>query len=857
MSVIARITTLKQRPILMGLFGAVFAVSSVIGPLIGGAFSDHVSWRWCFYINLPVGGAAIVAVAIFLPYLPPVEKGKSMRQSWLRLDWIGTTLCLGMVTTLLIALQWGGNEKPWNSTTIIVLLVFFALFLLSFVVWEWRLTEDAILPFEILLRRNVFGTSFACFFAYMGFVIFNYYLPLLYQVRGHSATRSGIDILVFMISGVVASLFAGGVASATSCAWPILILAPYIASAGFGLFFTVTQFTPASRLLGLQVLVGVGLGCVLQLPVVVAQADFTDKQHLIPQATSLVTFLQLLESFADILLNSNAAGAVFSGQLHAQLRLFSSSISQNLQDELLASVEAISKFQKKKYHDAAGSAADTGTAGHIRRSNLKTFSVANVIAILLILYAIRYFVSRCSPEHPNSPPIARTYIPWLGCAVSFVFRRSDLLNECRIRYGPVYKLMVAGRYFVVVSTPRTIANATKTPPEIFQPLDEKVVMVVTGLSERLHYVGELLHRTAYIFIVNGLTKHRMSPITVPTNKRLFSNLRGVIDKSDSSEISISIPDFVNPNIYRAVIATFFGTQYIPDTYDNFYCMDQGMFYLLSNMSLFCGKSLKAAARMSAEIEPYVRRALGGDIEAPVEDSSHIISDSLWEFRKGGLTVYEIARLLVVVIWGINSNVMKVTNDALAYLLSDPDTYHHICTSIRTAISEKYKDFESFLVADPNAIDIEEFAILDSVILETLRITALAASFREVLSDTYLSGENGKVYFVQKGEYVLADVRGMHFDATLFPQPEKFITDRFMIGQASVKFKNLRPFGGGSSICKGRDFAQYIIKMFLLQTIYLFDIVPGEYKPSIDANRSVAIGCLRGYPVIRMRKRFEK
>lgn len=380
--------------------------------------------------------------------------------------------------------------------------------------------------------------------------------------------------------------------------------------------------------------------------------------------------------------------------------------------------------------------------------------------------------------------------------------------------------MVAGRYFVVVSTPRTIMNATKTPPEIFQPLDEKVVMVVTGLSERLHYVGELLHRTAYIFVANGLTKHRMSPITVPTNKRLFSNLRSVIDAPDS-EISVSIPDFVNPNIYRAVTAAFFGTQYIPDTYDDFYSMDKGMFYMTSNLQVLCKESHRATARMALAIEPYVQRALEGDIDAQVEDSSHIISDSLREFRKGGLTVYEVSRLLVVVIWGINSNVMQVTNDALAYLLSDAPTYHRICTGVRAAIAEKYNDFESFLASDPNAIDIEEFAILDSVILETLRITSLATSFREVLSDTYLSGENGKVYFVQKGEYILTDVRGMHFDATSFPQPETFIADRFMNGQASIKtrdFKNLRPFGGGSSMVRTSSFPSHSVRLIVLHAV---------------------------------------
>ncbi|KAG8888186.1 hypothetical protein FRB98_008204 [Tulasnella sp. 332] len=116
--ILARITRIQQRALLFGLFGAVFALSSVIGPLLGGVFTDHVSWRWCFFINIPFGIITIVTILLFIkrehsapPANPSVPEWKRIMQ----IDWIGCLLSIGIITALLLPLQWGGVTKSWSD----------------------------------------------------------------------------------------------------------------------------------------------------------------------------------------------------------------------------------------------------------------------------------------------------------------------------------------------------------------------------------------------------------------------------------------------------------------------------------------------------------------------------------------------------------------------------------------------------------------------------------------------------------------------------------------------------------------------------------------------------------------------
>jgi len=319
LSIIAQITRLQDRPILFGLFGAIFALSSVIGPLLGGAFADHVSWRWCFYINLPIGAISILFTLIFLKHQPVPENQFSQLRGFSRvlaLDWIGTILALGFSTTLLLPLQWGGSTKKWTDPVVYALFPVFAVLLVAFIYWEHRLGDRAMMPLKMFRRRTQIGTCIEAFFLFLGILVATYYLPLLYQAtRGHSATKSGIDILPFMLSTVIFAAVSGGVINTTGRYWPWLFSSPLVFAVGGGLLYTLDAHSSNAKLIGFQIIYGIGIGGAMQNTIIAIQAEYADDEAMIPQATSLVNFTQLIGGVIGIAI----AGTIFSNQLRSSL----------------------------------------------------------------------------------------------------------------------------------------------------------------------------------------------------------------------------------------------------------------------------------------------------------------------------------------------------------------------------------------------------------------------------------------------------------------------------------------------------------------------------------------------------------
>ncbi|KAK3068151.1 hypothetical protein LTS18_000790, partial [Coniosporium uncinatum] len=202
---------LHKRPVFQGLFGAVFGVASVAGPLLGGVFTTEVSWRWCFYINLPIGAITIVVIAFILQIKETKKVKKSLKEQFIMLDPIGTLCFLPSITCLLLALQWGGATYPWNSWRIILLFVIFGITGIAFgLVQYFTQKTTATIPGRVITQRSV---AFACVFTFCvgsALMLVVFYLPIWFQaIKGDSAVQSGIKTIPTILALVVAAISSG------------------------------------------------------------------------------------------------------------------------------------------------------------------------------------------------------------------------------------------------------------------------------------------------------------------------------------------------------------------------------------------------------------------------------------------------------------------------------------------------------------------------------------------------------------------------------------------------------------------------------------------------------------------------
>ncbi|KAL2126044.1 hypothetical protein VTI74DRAFT_1868 [Chaetomium olivicolor] len=166
MQIMIPMVPLHRRPAFQGIFGAVFGIASVLGPLVGGGFTGGVTWRWCFYINLPIGAVAMVFLFFFWNPPKPNQQPVSWMMHVKRLDPLGMFFLLPGVVCLFLALEWGGSTYAWNEWRIIVLMVIFALCVVMFVAVEMWKPDYASVPPRVIMQQSVaFGTGFTFFLA--------------------------------------------------------------------------------------------------------------------------------------------------------------------------------------------------------------------------------------------------------------------------------------------------------------------------------------------------------------------------------------------------------------------------------------------------------------------------------------------------------------------------------------------------------------------------------------------------------------------------------------------------------------------------------------------------------------------
>ncbi|KAK3997528.1 major facilitator superfamily-domain-containing protein [Cladorrhinum sp. PSN332] len=282
----------KKRPVFTGILGTAYGVAAVIGPLLGGAFADHISWRWCFYINLPIGGLSALIILLFFRTptgAKPVEA--PLWEKILQMDLVGTAIIMGGVICYILALQYGGQAMAWSSPTVIGLIIGFILIFILFGVWEYYNGERSMIVPRIFCQRPVWvGSVYALLFAGSYFIII-YYLPLYFQSIGNtSPTESGVRNLPLILSVVVATIIAGAVVSSNGHAVPIAAGGAALATVAAGLLYTLDIGTETGKWVGYQILGGFAWGAAFQVPIIIGQS--TAAPDDMSSVTAIILFFQ-------------------------------------------------------------------------------------------------------------------------------------------------------------------------------------------------------------------------------------------------------------------------------------------------------------------------------------------------------------------------------------------------------------------------------------------------------------------------------------------------------------------------------------------------------------------------------------
>jgi EmrB/QacA subfamily drug resistance transporter len=297
----------RQRGRYMGYFGVVFGVTNVAGPLLGGFFTEHLTWRWIFYINVPLGIVALFVVATVLHI--PVKRVAH------KIDWAGTAVLSICVTSIILLTSWAGSEYAWGSSEIVGLGAL-AVVTLAIFCWIETRAAEPIIPLWLFKNRTFTATSgvgFIIGFSMFGAII---YLPLYLQiVHGVSPTVSGLELLPMIGGMLLTFILSGRLVTSTGRYKVFPIVGTAVLTVGLLLLTLLGSHTPYVEVAAFMFVTGLGIGLVMQVLVVAVQNSVPHSQLGVATATS--TFFRTIGGAFGVAV----LGAVFASQLASQLKL--------------------------------------------------------------------------------------------------------------------------------------------------------------------------------------------------------------------------------------------------------------------------------------------------------------------------------------------------------------------------------------------------------------------------------------------------------------------------------------------------------------------------------------------------------
>jgi EmrB/QacA subfamily drug resistance transporter len=312
MVIMSDIVAIEERGKYNGILGSMFVVANIVGPLLGGVFTDQLTWNWAFWINLPIGAVTLIVIVLFLRLPSP---GGNIRDKLKRIDYLGSFLIIGAVVCVLLALSWGGKEYAWNSATIIGLFCGGGALIILLILFEGWVAVEPVLPIHLFKVRNVSLVALVNFTSMMAFITLIVYMPVYFQVvHDATATNSGLQLMPLMVTVIIFAALSGILMEKTTLINIWIQGGLAILTVGVGLLYTLQVSSTKGQEIGYLIICGVGLGCAAQSTLLAAQAATRVRDLAV--VTTISRFFQTIGGVIGVAISS----AVFNNRLSSELQ---------------------------------------------------------------------------------------------------------------------------------------------------------------------------------------------------------------------------------------------------------------------------------------------------------------------------------------------------------------------------------------------------------------------------------------------------------------------------------------------------------------------------------------------------------
>ena len=307
---ISDLFSVRKRALYFGWMGAMWVVAGAIGPLVGGALSEKLSWRWCFWINLPVCGLSFTMLMLLLDVHNPRT---GIREGLQAIDWSGTVSMLAVTVLLLLGLNFGGGVFAWNSAQVICLIVVGTVMIAFFIFAEKRLAKYPLMPLDVFRTVSNNATFVVSFGHNMVNIGVEFYLPLFFQsVRQASPLYSGLLLLPLVISAAVTDVVSGTLISRTGRYRELIWSGSVLMTLGCGLFIRFWTNTPLAEIIGIELISGIGVALLFQTPMLAIHS--TVRQADVASATASLGFLNSIATALSVVVG----GVVFQNSMSSR-----------------------------------------------------------------------------------------------------------------------------------------------------------------------------------------------------------------------------------------------------------------------------------------------------------------------------------------------------------------------------------------------------------------------------------------------------------------------------------------------------------------------------------------------------------